>query len=413
VRVRVRTRDRCHGPRGAISVPPRSVVLVAVIASLLPGWSAPPAGASTPSAVSEAACFAGGGSLSYSEYNAGFYTAGNPLTFYLTLTCTSSGHPPVAGFDTDATASPAGVLQFTSPTSASTGASGVVTYNLLGLKAGQVTVTIYADDGGLCAAKSGASSCQWPFPMKEQAAAPTTTATRPPEAIGTIPPKNPPSDAPWGAANPVPCAAPGRHGAPSIGYEANLACADYFVGLINVARAKEHVPPMQLPSNWAKLTIAEQLFVTADLERVGRRLPPYVGLSDQLDALAFAGTVAKEDPPPPHCNCYSAENYYPDGLTATDADYGWMYIDGVGGAAGCNKAGDPSCWGHRDNILGAPTGLGCTDCMMGAAGAPPHPNEEGIGMAEVLVAPPSPSTFPAYFTWAKDVVPYLEPTAKS
>jgi hypothetical protein len=180
-----------------------------------------------------------------------------------------------------------------------------------------------------------------------------------------------------------------------------------------VARAKEHVPPMQLPSNWAKLTVAEQLFVVADLERVGRRLPPYVGLSHQLDALALAGAVAEEDPPFPHCNCSSSGNYYPDGQTATDADYGWMYIDGVGESAGCNKAGAPGCWGHRDDILGAPTGLGCTDCVMGAAGAPPLHNEEGIGMAEVFVAPPSPSTFPTYFTWAKDVVPYLGPTTKS
>jgi hypothetical protein len=66
-------------------------------------------------------------------------------------------------------------------------------------------------------------------------------------------------------------------------YNSGLSCADVYLKLINKARAAEHVPPMVLPTNWTKLTVAEQLFVSADLERVGRGLPPYVGLSYKLN----------------------------------------------------------------------------------------------------------------------------------
>jgi hypothetical protein len=113
---------------------------------------------------------------------------------------------------------------------------------------------------------------------------------------------------------------------------------------------------------YEKLTAVEQLFVTANLERVSRGLTPAVVLTKSLDKVAQEGANTDLDPP---------LNKVPDPLpgggrfvglggnwaggwdNALGSDYAWMYDDGLGsGNLDCKKGHTQGCWGHRDNILG-------------------------------------------------------------
>jgi hypothetical protein len=273
-------------------------------------------------------------------------------------------------------------------------------------------VEVSADDSGLCASKLGEAACSWSLRVNEQPAPPPPglPPAHPAKQLGILPPHNPAHNAAFPSVDfdPRQCTPPGSPN--TVRYNTGLECSLFFLKLIDTERAAEHVPPMQLPSNWTKLTIAEQLFVTADLERVGRGLPPYVGLSRQLDALAQAGAEVAEDPAGPSTGDYGAgSNASLNSVSATNADYGWMYVDGYGANSDCPTPHSPGCWGHRDNILGVFTGLECTDCVMGAGSAfPPHVKGIFTSVTELFVEPVSPQTFPSYFSWAKDVVPYLK-----
>lgn len=99
---------------------------------------------------------------------------------------------------------------------------------------------------------------------------------------------------------------------------------------------------------YEKLTPDEQLFVTANLERVQRGLPAVVVLTRSLDKVAQDGANADTDPPlgkvpgtlPGGGRWVSLGGNWAGGFdNALGADYGWMYDD---------KA---EHWGHRDNIL--------------------------------------------------------------
>jgi hypothetical protein len=101
---------------------------------------------------------------------------------------------------------------------------------------------------------------------------------------------------------------------------------------------------------YEKLTPLERLFVTANLERVERGLPPVSVLSKSLDKVAQAGANADDDPPlnkvpdplPGGGRWVSLGGNWAGGwVNPLGADYAWMYDDG--GA---------QHWGHRDNILG-------------------------------------------------------------
>lgn len=68
---------------------------------------------------------------------------------------------------------------------------------------------------------------------------------------------------------------------------------------MNNAAAQEGVSAMVLPSNFVNLTVPEQLFVVADLERVDRGLPPYLGLVPTLNGAAQQSAVGPSDPSVP------------------------------------------------------------------------------------------------------------------
>lgn len=100
---------------------------------------------------------------------------------------------------------------------------------------------------------------------------------------------------------------------------------------------------------YEKLAPDEQLFVSANLERIERGLPAITVLTKSLDKVAQVGAVRDTDPPlnevpgklPGGGHWVSLGGNWAGGFdNALGSDYGWMYDD------------QGSAWGHRDNILG-------------------------------------------------------------
>ncbi len=186
---------------------------------------------------------------------------------------------------------------------------------------------------------------------------------------GLVPPRNPARDVP---ADPAYSLAPGVSytvGQPlppcwswrGTGFALAATasgCVAAEVAATDHAHALEHLAPVRLPRDWARLSVAEQLFVLCDVERVSRGEAPILGLSRALDAQAQVGAVHDADPlmsaPVAGATGAYASNWA-GADNALDANYSWMYLDGWAGAAtrnaDCTSAGAPGCWGHRDNIL--------------------------------------------------------------
>lgn len=206
-------------------------------------------------------------------------------------------------------------------------------------------------------------------------------------------------------------------------FSGTSSCTAYVLRAVNAARSNEGLPAVVLPTNWMSLRPQEQLFVIVDLERTDRGLPPYLGLNRQLHAEAQSAAAREVDPS-------YARNFrvgldpqgvrgmgstFATGYTTLEADYLWMYEDGWGGSTtstsnvACTFLGALGCWGHRDQLLGYDgtynfgVGLRCTKCEMGTGFAIVN----GIGSFTSLIELPAGSPPPMYFTWAKNVVPFL------
>ena len=207
-------------------------------------------------------------------------------------------------------------------------------------------------------------------------------------------------------------------------YSNSPACTNFVLLALDAARALEGVKPMILPLNWYFLSATKQLFVIADLERVDRGLPPYLGLNAALSANAQAAAVKSTDPSlavgfTVGHNAQGTPGYgatWAGGMSPLTADYLWMYFDGWGGGpypktrnGDCTSATAPGCWAHRDELLGsAPgynpgVGLYCTTCEMGSGFA----TVDGHGFYTDLVELPLGAPPAMTFTWAKDVAPFL------
>jgi hypothetical protein len=166
-------------------------------------------------------------------------------------------------------------------------------------------------------------------------------------------------------------------------------------------------------AGYETLTPAEQLFVTLDLERTARGLPPALVLSRSLDAIAQAGAQADRDPaiadvpqvlPGGGRTVYVGATWAGGWVNPLGSDYGWMYDDGPGGGnEACQTDGSGPCWGHRDIILtafgSASCGGGASELVMGAGHAM---DAAGYGESdtEVLVGVCGPAPADAVFTWA-------------
>src|SRR5579862_6164678 len=207
--------------------------------------------------------------------------------------------------------------------------------------------------------------------------APTTTTTAPPAPAPTTtttpPPPPPPPPAPAPRRGILPPAEPSNV-APSPNflqscqgntYDDSPGCVNATLSAIANARAQEGLGPMALPSNWSQLNVADQIFVVTDLERTARGLPPLVGMTDALDQSAAQGAAAGQDPSPP--SGYPATEWGSNWAGAVgnplEADYYWMYDDGLGSSnIDCTQSNQSGCWGHRNNVL---LDLSCQMCVMG------------------------------------------------
>jgi len=242
-------------------------------------------------------------------------------------------------------------------------------------------------------------------------------------ARGILPPRVPPvSLPPW----PNPMNSACQFNTLHSSFVVTTACTNEQLQSIDVAHELEHVRPMTLPTNWDSLTPGEQLFVLADLERVDRHLPPYLGLNRALSREAAKAVRRNEDPSLApgfalHANTTSGlvafASTWAQNFSTLSADYFWMYDDGWAGAStgniGCTGANAVPCWGHREELLGlAPregvaVGLHCRDCEMGTATRLYQSSAHWYSSYVDLVERPAGAPPPMYFTWARDVVPHL------
>jgi hypothetical protein len=135
---------------------------------------------------------------------------------------------------------------------------------------------------------------------------------------------------------------------------------------IDTARAAEDLGPMRLPSDFAELTVPEQLFVAVDSERVDRGLVPFSGLTAALDVNAQKGAGAARLPPHPGAGYAAVDTEWIGAIdNGLDADFQWMYDDGPdSGVPGCSGGQTSACWADRQIVLDR---FGSRRLVMGAA----------------------------------------------
>ncbi|HUD68638.1 MAG TPA: hypothetical protein VMQ40_00200, partial [Acidimicrobiales bacterium] len=200
-------------------------------------------------------------------------------------------------------------------------------------------------------------------------------------------------------------------------------CTAFVLRAINGARRREGVAPMTLPRDFKRLSVPEQLFVLADLERTARGLPPYLGLNLALTREAQHSANLGGDPSlaPGFAVGVDKQGYdgmggtWSSGFSPLIADYFWMYDDGWGGSAArtfnsaCSSAGASACWAHRDQLLGYDprfnpgVGLHCRSCEMGTGFSLAGSSSSFVDLIELPARTPPAMTF----TWARNVLPYF------
>jgi len=183
-------------------------------------------------------------------------------------------------------------------------------------------------------------------------------------------------------------------------FDDSSACTTATVQAIDNGRSHEGLAPLVLPSNWAQLSPAQQIFVATNLERTARGLAPMAAMATSLDQAAQQGAAQNTDPSPPAGFPFSqwGSNWAGAVGSPLEALYFWMYDDGMGSSnVDCTASNPSGCWGHRQNIL---MNLPCTLCVMGtgwdASGYGGDPS-----MTELLVET---SGSPAIdFTWTQEL----------
>jgi ribosomal protein L24E len=226
-------------------------------------------------------------------------------------------------------------------------------------------------------------------------------SSRPATAAGILPPFNPPVNLGYPPGANSTCLSPATSG-PDAGVDNSPACIDFWLQAIDWARSREGVGPMVLPSNYASLTVPEQLLVVTDMERIDRGLAPFAGLNPSLNQVAQAGADAATDPSLinlPLAYTWAGANWAGGFPQVLFADYAFMYDDGFGSDnIACTSPSDTACWGHRDNIL-SPYPCGGL-CVMGAA-YNPTAFLDTPSMADVMVGGADPST-QISFAWSAE-----------
>jgi hypothetical protein len=235
-------------------------------------------------------------------------------------------------------------------------------------------------------------------------ALPAFASSRP--LAGIVPPKNPPKNL---APNPdfYDFCAPDA-------YDDTVACNSRVLLAIDHARATEPLGPLHFKlQKFLRLSVPEQLFAIANMERVSRGEPPVAALTVQLDEVAETGAVAARDPELSGAPLLGGAEMrawgsnWADGTeSALGADDGWMYDDGYGSSNyDCRSTHAAGCWGHRDNVLRAWSSYlaGCAPAdqhlVMGAAYA--KAPRYATSFAEIFVAACGPKPSGEAFTWAQ------------
>jgi hypothetical protein len=188
------------------------------------------------------------------------------------------------------------------------------------------------------------------------------------------------------------------------GIDNSPSCLAAVLQAINHAHALEGIRRMVLPTDFAQLSIPDQLFVVVNLERIDRGLPAFGGLTTALNRNAQRGADTADDPPDLG-QSYDLEDAEWAGGSSNglDADYGWMYDDGFdSGNLDCLHRGAAGCWGHRKGILDD-FGSG-PNLVMGAAismNDDTHSGDQGgTSMAVTLAVADTPVTTFTY-SWAQ------------
>jgi hypothetical protein len=202
-------------------------------------------------------------------------------------------------------------------------------------------------------------------------------------------------------------------------YNNTQGCTTYILQAINVARADENLAAMVLPSNWYTLSPAQQLFVVANMERIARGLPAYLGINAALSANAQHAAQLNTDPTQAAGFAIGLDaqgdpglgGAWAEGFSVLAADYFWMYDDGWGGSAAttsnidCTSPSAAGCWGHRDELLGSDApynpgvGLNCQVCEMGTGFAQVNNSSSMVDLIELPNGTPPAMTF----TWAQEL----------
>jgi hypothetical protein len=128
-------------------------------------------------------------------------------------------------------------------------------------------------------------------------------------------------------------------------------CDTEAIKNINTAHAVEGLGPITLPGDYSTLTIQQQMIAISNSERNIRGIGTLVETA-ALDRRAAKGARTQSDPIGPNGHAWGS--IWAGVADPLAADYLWMYDDGPGGInLDCQNPGDPGCWGHRHNILGA------------------------------------------------------------
>jgi len=170
-------------------------------------------------------------------------------------------------------------------------------------------------------------------------------------------------------------------------------------------QAAEHGAPFRLPRDFARLPVADQLFVLTNLLRITRGVWPLYGVSARLDAVALAGAKAQTDPTDP--GVAFASNYA-NGMNPVAAMAAWFFDDGYKALnLDCGTPRAAGCWGHRRDILAdmGPYGL------FGAASIDVRgltSNPQTAMIVELGIVPP---TRGVTYTWSQAVAAGARPAA--
>ncbi len=178
--------------------------------------------------------------------------------------------------------------------------------------------------------------------------------------------------------------------------EASAECEHWTIERLDAARAKQGLPPYELPASFTSLTPDKQLLILTDLDRSAYDITPVYGLNSNLTEAAQTGVREQRDPTTPTTG--GPWKGYGSDWASTAALIGyylWMYDDGYGSPnSDCTSPSATGCWGHRKVILGEAVNLPTPQLMGAATGTTPR----NAGTALIISAN---NTTTSYYTWTQ------------